>query len=358
MRPARENPLSASVATDCPLTGSDSVVASPAELLYVSRMTKPASPAPSFSATGLTDRIELIQTFVRIVEAGSLSAAAAQLATTQPTVSRRLQTLERSLGVRLLQRSTHAMKMTEDGERCYERAKELLAGWDEFENELRGARQHAEGALRVVVPHAFGQHQLIGPLAQFMRAHPRITVEWLLHDRAADFISQGIDCAIQVGEVNDPSVVAIHLAEVPRMTVVAPALLQGRPLPRRPSDLATFPWIAIPAFYRRDITLTHASTGEQRQVAFRPQLVTDSLYALRNCAIQGMGVAVGSSWVLAEDVAAGRLVQLLPEWEPAPLPVSLLYPYARFYPARLRHFIDTMKEAMPAVVHKAVGKGA
>lgn len=312
--------------------------------------------AASFSAAGLTDRIELIQTFVRIVDAGSLSAAAAQLATTQPTISRRLQTLERSLGVRLLQRSTHAMKMTEDGERCYERAKELLAGWDEFENELRGARQHAEGTLRVAVPHAFGQEQLIGPLAQFMRNHPRITVEWLLHDRAADFISQGIDCAIQVGEVADPSVVAIHLAEVPRMTVVAPALLQGRALPQSPAELADLPWIAIPAFYRREVTLTHAHSGERSQVAFRPQLVTDSLYALRNAAIAGMGAAVGSSWVLSEDVAAGRLVQLLPEWEPAPLPVSLLYPYARFYPARLRHFIDTMKEAMPGVVHKAVGR--
>ncbi|MBP0599019.1 LysR family transcriptional regulator [Herbaspirillum sp. LeCh32-8] len=323
-------------------------------------MTKSSPPPGSnaagpLSAAGLSDRIELMQTFVRIVEAGSLSAAATQLGTTQPTVSRRLQALERSLGVRLLQRSTHAMKLTEDGERCYERAKDLLAGWDEFENELRGARLHAEGSLRVVVPHAFGQKQLIGPLAEFMRRHPRITVEWLLHDRAADFIMHGIDCAIEVGDVHDTSLVAIHLAEVPRMTVASPALLEGRALPRHPADLATFPWIAIPAFYRREITLTHAGSGEQKHVGFRPQLVTDSLYALRNAAIEGMGVAVGSSWILAEDVAAGRLVQLLPEWMPAPLPVSLLYPYARIYPARLRHFIDTMKEAMPAAVSGAVG---
>lgn len=319
-------------------------------------MTKPRKPIPaSAPATGLVDRIELMQTFVRIVEAGSLSAAAVQLGSTQPTVSRRLQALERSLGVRLLQRSTHAMKMTEDGERCYERAKELLAGWDEFESDLRGSRMQAEGTLRVAVPHAFGQAQLIGPLADFMRQHPRITVEWLLHDRAADFISQGLDCAIQVGEVHDPSVVAIHLAEVPRMIVVAPSLMQGRPLPQHPSDLAALPWVAIPAFYRREITLTHAGTGEQRHVAFRPQLVTDSLYALRSIAVEGLGVAVGSSWVLAEDVAAGRLLQLLPQWQVDPLPVSLLYPYASFYPARLRHFIDTMKEAMPAAVRGAVG---
>ena len=320
-------------------------------------MTKPSpsSQPASLTAAGLTDRIELMQTFVRIVEAGSLSAAAVQLGITQPTISRRLQALERSLGVRLLQRSTHAMKLTDDGERCYERAKDLLAGWDEFESDLRGARLQAEGSLRVVVPHAFGQKQLIGPLTEFMRRHPLVAVEWLLHDRAADFISQGIDCAIQVGEVHDPSVVAIHLAEVPRMTVAAPSLLAGRPLPQHPADLAALPWIAIPAFYRREVTLTHARTGEQKHVAFRPHLVTDSLYALRNTAIEGMGVAVGSSWILADDVAAGRLVQLLPEWEPAPLPVSLLYPYARFYPARLRHFIDTMKEAMPGAVRGAVG---
>lgn len=316
-------------------------------------MTKPISPVSS--TAGLTDRIELMQTFVRIVEAGSLSAAATQLGTTQPTISRRLQLLERSLGVRLLQRSTHAMKLTEDGERCYERAKDLLAGWDEFENDLRGARLQAEGSLRVVVPHAFGQKQLIGPLAQFMRRHPRITVEWLLHDRAADFISQGIDCAIQVGEVHDPSVVAIHLAEVPRMIVAAPSLLEGRELPRHPADLAALPWIAIPSFYRREIVLTHATSGEQRHVNFRPQLVTDSLYALRNTAIEGLGVAVGSAWILADDVAQGRLVELLPQWRADPLPVSLLYPYARFYPARLRHFIDTMREAMPSAVGGAVG---
>src|SRR5690349_1534783 len=96
------------------------------------RMALPAAPATA-------DRLELMQTFIRIVDAGSLSAAAARMGTTQPTVSRRLQALERSLGLRLLQRSTHAMKLTEDGVRCYERAKELLASWDMLEADLRGA---------------------------------------------------------------------------------------------------------------------------------------------------------------------------------------------------------------------------
>ncbi|MFL9876933.1 LysR family transcriptional regulator [Herbaspirillum rhizosphaerae] len=305
-------------------------------------------PAPTAS-----DRIELIQTFVRIVQAGSLSAAAQQLGTTQPTISRRLQLLERSMGLRLLQRSTHAMKLTEDGERCYERALNLLAEWESFEFDLRGANVEAGGSLRVVVPNAFGQRQLIAPLAEFMRRHPGITVEWLLYDRIADFIAHGIDCAIQVGEVTDPSVVAIRLAEVPRMLAIAPSLLAQHTMPAHPRDLAGMPWLAIPQFYRREITLKNVITDEVAEVAFQPRLSSDSLYALTNAAVEGVGLMLGSAWLLQEHMENGRLVPLLPEWEAVPLPVSIIYPYARFYPARLRYFIETMREAMPAAVGSA-----
>jgi len=320
------------------------------ELLYALRMTKPANSTVAFNA----DRIELMQTFVRIVQAGSLSAAAAQMGTTQPTVSRRLQLLERSLGLRLLQRSTHAMKLTEDGERCYERARELLASWEAFETDLRAANKEVTGSLRVIVPHAFGQKQLIGPLAEFMRRYPGITIEWILHDRGGDFISEGIDCAIQVGEAIDPSVVAIKLAEVPRMMVAAPSLLARYDQPQHARDLSALPWVAIPTFYRREVLLTHSGTGEQCHVGIQPQLSSDSLYALANAAVEGLGVCLGSSWLMEEHLASGRLVQVLPEWQAAPLPVSIIYPYARFYPARLRHFVDTMRQAMPAAVSGAV----
>src|SRR6478736_7233293 len=127
---------------------------------------------PSTSAVPPSDRIELMNTFVQIVEAGSLSAAATQLHTTQPTVSRRLQALEKQLGVRLIRRSTHALKLTQDGERCFARAKELVQDWDAFESELRGDGE-PEGTLRVMVPHAFGQELLVKPLAAYLRQHPR-----------------------------------------------------------------------------------------------------------------------------------------------------------------------------------------
>jgi DNA-binding transcriptional LysR family regulator len=288
-----------------------------------------------------------VETFVRIVDAGSLSAAARALATTQPTISRRLKTLEKSLGVRLLQRSTHAMKLTDDGMRCYARAKELIAGWQEFESEIRGAVDEPVGMLRVVAPHAFGQQQLVGPLAEYLARYPRMTVDWTLHDRTPDFIGEGIDCAIRVGEIPDPSVVAIRLGDVPRIVIGAPALFANRALPAHPDELAALPWISVRHFYRDEVALTHAQTGETVRVPVQPRIYTDNLYAMRSAAALGVGAALGSRWALREELDAGRLVQLVPDWQASPLPIWLIYPPARFYPARLRRFIDIMRVAVP-----------
>jgi DNA-binding transcriptional LysR family regulator len=292
------------------------------------------------------DRFELMETFVRIVDAGNLSAAATQLGTTQPTVSRRLQALERSLGVRLLRRSTHSMTLTEDGQRCLERARELLANWHAFEADLRGAGDEPEGTLRVIAPHAFGQHQLVAPLADYLARHPRVNVEWLLHDRRPDFIAEGIDCAIQVGEVDDQNVVAIKLAEVPRIVVAAPALAALLPATQEPGDLARLPWLSMRPYYRTEVTLSALATlagGPDARFTIAPRMSTDSLYALRTAAVMGVGAAVASAWLVADDIAQGRLVHLAPQWRAAPLPVWLVYPKARFYPARLRRFLDVIR---------------
>jgi len=305
---------------------------------------EPSDLAP---AAGSGDRIELMQTFIRIVEAGSLSAAAAQMGTTQPTISRRLQTLERMLGVRLLQRSTHSMRLSLDGERCYEGAKELLANWSAFEADLRGAGDEPEGTLRVVVPHAFGQQRLVQPLAEYLRRYPRMSVEWILHDDKAisDYISAGIDCAIQVGEITDPGLVAVRLSEVPRIVVAAPDVLQGKGLPEQPKELAQLPWLALSTYYRREVVLKHRASGRMVRFSVAPRVSTDSLYALRSAALEGLGIGIFSAWVVTDDITQGRLLQLMPQWQALPLPVNLVYPYAKFYPARLRCFIEIMRAA-------------
>ncbi len=288
-----------------------------------------------------------MRTFIRIVESGSLSAAARQLDTTQATVSRRLQSLETLLGVRLLLRTTHAMKLTDDGERCYHHARRVIDSWLALEDEVGQAEDEPVGILRVRAPHAFGQEQLLPPLMQFLTRYPQLSIEWKLNDRSVDFLSDDIDCAIRVGAEVDPATVSVLLAEVPRSVVASPALLAQFAAPAHPDDLSTLPWVALSTFYHQHIELFKRGEKEPTRVAISPRLSTDSLYVARNTALMGLGIAAVSSWTVEEDIREGRLVHLLPDWQPAPLPVHLVYPWSRYYPARLRRFLEMMREIMP-----------
>lgn len=290
-----------------------------------------------------------MRTFVRIVETGSLSAAARQLSTTQATVSRRLQSLETLLGARLLLRTTHATKLTDDGERCYQHARRVIDSWLALEDEVGQAEDEPVGVLRVRAPHAFGQEQLLKPLTDFLQRYPQLCVEWMLNDKSVDFLSDNLDCAIRVGADVDPATVSVQLAEVPRSVVASPALLTHFPSVNTPDDLQALPWIAISTFYQRHVDLYDGSSMQPQRIAFTPRLSTDSLYVARNTALTGLGVAVVSSWTVMDDIREGRLVHLLPEWQPSALPVHLVYPWSRYYPARLRHFLEMMKQVMPDI---------
>ena len=295
------------------------------------------------------DRIELMRTFIRIVEAGSLSSAARQLDTTQATVSRRLQSLESMLGNRLILRTTHAMKLTDDGERCYQHARQVMDAWLALEDEMSIADDRPVGVLRVRAPHAFGQQQLLGPLVSFLQRYPQLAVEWMLNDKTVDFLSDNIDCAIRVGAEVDPATVSVLLAEVPRSLVVAPQLLSRYPALAMPEDLSRLPWVAISTFYQHEVELQHQEDSREISFGIVPCLSTDSVYVARNTALAGLGAAIVSSWAVTEDIAAGRLIEPFPQWRASPLPVHLVYPWARYYPTRLRKFLDLMREVMPQV---------
>ncbi|WP_390890081.1 LysR family transcriptional regulator [Enterobacter mori] len=311
--------------------------------LYVKRMTE-----ENMKRVERIDRVELMRTFVRIVETGSLSAAARQLSTTQATVSRRLQSLETLLGARLLLRTTHATRLTDDGERCYQHARRVIDSWLALEDEVGQAEDEPVGVLRVRAPHAFGQEQLLKPLTEFLQRYPQLSVEWMLNDKSVDFLSDNIDCAIRVGAEVDPATVSVQLAEVPRSIVASPALLARFPKVSKPEDLQALPWIAISTFYQRHVELFDGAAQPTR-IAITPRLSTDSLYVARNTALTGLGVALVSSWTVKEDIQEGRLIPLLPEWQPTALPVHLVYPWSRYYPARLRRFLEMMKQVMPGI---------
>ena len=295
------------------------------------------------------DRVELMRTFIRIVEAGSLSAAARQLETTQATISRRLQSLEAMLGAKLLLRSTHGMKLTDDGERCYQHARQVVDAWLVLEDALQITDEQPVGTLRVRAPHAFGQQQLLMPLVDFLARYPQLSVEWMLHDRAVDFLSDNVDCAIRVGAEVDPATVSVLLAEVPRCIVVSPRLLADVPAIHHPQQLSALPWVAISTFYQHEVVLHHVTDEQTESVSIAARLSTDSLYVAKNAALAGVGAAGVSSWTVEEELANGTLVELLPEWQATPLPVHLVYPWARYYPTRLRKFLDLMREVMPQI---------
>ena len=310
--------------------------------LYVWRMV-----TAGMIKTERIDRVELMRTFVRIVEAGTLSSAAKQMGTTQATISRRLQSLETLLGVKLILRTTHAMKLTDDGERGYHHARQIIDAWLAREDGLNVKEDDPVGTLRVRAPHAFGQQQLLEPLLQFLSRYPQLSVEWMLNDKTVDFLSDNIDCAIRVGAEVDPATVSVLLAEVPRSMVISPKLLMQYHEITHPEQLSSLPWIALSTFYQRSVSLLHQQNNEPFTVNISPRLSTDSIYVARNAALAGLGVAIVSSWMVEEDIVHGRLVELLPDWHAAPLPVHLVYPWARYYPTRLRKFLALMKDVMP-----------
>ncbi|WP_044198188.1 LysR family transcriptional regulator [Hyalangium minutum] len=311
---------------------------------------------PAAAASGLAagvDRLSLLETFVRIVEAGSLSAAAEQLGSTQPTISRRLQALERSLGARLLNRSTRALVLTEEGQRCFARARELLEAWQAFESDMHGGGEEPSGTLRVVAPHALGQQHFIGAVVDYLRRYPRVSVEWILNDEVQNLVAQGIDCVIRVGEVTDLGLVAVKLSEVERIAVAAPSLLQGSSVPREPSELGGLPWLALRTFYRTTVAMTHLRDKRTQEFSIAPRLSTDNLHAMKNAALLGLGACVISAWVVSSELAEGSLVQLAPEWRAAPLPVFVAFPQAPIYPAKLRRFIEAVRKVTQAAGSRA-----
>ena len=241
------------------------------------------------------------------------------------------------------------MQLTGDGERCYGFARQVLESWSEMEAELLGARDDPRGTLRVQVPHAFGQDQLIAPLGKYLSRYPNVSVEWVLHDRSPNFTAEGIDCAIQAGVIEDPSVVAIRLGEVPRIVVTHPSLAGDGPLPSTTEQLERLPWLALRTYYTDEVVLTCQADGRSHRFAIQPRMSTDSLYALRSAALAGLGACVSSAWVVAQDIEEGRLIQLVPQWRAAPLPVYLIYPHARSYPAKLRLFEELLPQGAAAV---------
>ncbi|MEM6454649.1 MAG: LysR family transcriptional regulator [Acidobacteriota bacterium] len=292
------------------------------------------------------DRLVLLRTFVRIAEAGSISAAARDLGLSQPTASRHLAELERRLRAQLMRRTTHALALTAAGRALLADARALLGTWEALEERHRADAEQARGHLTVVAPVALGEAHLMALAGDFLDAHPAVSLAWQLEDRIIRFAEIGCDCWIKIGAVPDETLVVKPIGAVERLVVADAAYWRGvdAETARAPSD--ALPWLVLDPFEGHRIPL-RASSGETRVLRPRPRLRTNNIVALRAAVARGLGVAVLPRWFVEDALRAGDLVDCWPGWRAPTLPVHLARLPGRHQPHRLQLFVDHMRASIP-----------
>ena len=279
-----------------------------------------------------------MRTFVRTLELGSLSAAARESGTTQPTVSKLLAQLEQELAVRLFERSTRGLSPTEQGQQFYRDARLVLEQYDAAVSALQGMGGKPSGTLRINAPVALGQYRLNAIVQQFLAAHPGIGIELILNDRFVDLVEEGVDIAFRLGGVPPPDVVGRRLATIPRMLVASNAYLAARGTPATPQELAVHDFVRFAWTPGNALLLTRE--GEEVQVSTSSRYRVNNALAIREALTLGSGIGICPEWLVRDLLDSGELVRVLPDWSASPQDLYLLYPSRRFQPLRARLFID------------------
>lgn len=296
------------------------------------------------------DRLTAMQTFVRVVEAGSFSAVARESQATQSAISKQVAALERTLGATLLSRTTRSLALTEEGERYFEQARRLVADIAEVESSLRRGEQQLTGWLRVAASVGFGRLVLLPLVKTFLEAHPGVKVDLRLNDGFIDLVEQGIDVAVRIGELADSSLVARRIGTTHRVLVASRSYLRrlpkGRKLPRVPEDLPNHNCIVYTELSTQNAWTFTAGPGAPvepgTRVTIRVQgnLQTNSSEVVRAAVLAGMGIGLSPIWLFQSEIARGELQVLLPDWPAASMPVHLVSPSQRRQSAKVKAFAD------------------
>ena len=287
------------------------------------------------------DKLTAMRGFVETVDRGSLTAAAAALDRSLPTMVRNLAALESELGVRLLRRTTRRMSLTPEGSAYLDRCRRILADIEEAELALGRGRREPRGRLRMTAPVRFGEMHVAPAVVAVLERVPRVQVELLLLDRVADLVDEGIDLALRIGHLADSSLVAVPVGQVRRVVCASPALLAAMGIPARPEELARRPCVLFRGIApgsrwrfrdgERELSVDVAGGFSSNQVTA----------ALQACEA-GLGFGLFLSYQADPALQAGRLQRVLHAFEPPPLPVSLVHADARLVSHRLRSFLDWM----------------
>jgi DNA-binding transcriptional LysR family regulator len=281
-----------------------------------------------------------MRVFVRVVERGSFSAAAEDLAMTPSAISKLVSRLEDRLGIRLLHRTTRRLALTPEGETYHLRAQEILSAIDDAEAEVARLGTTPRGRLRVNTGTAFALHELVAALPDFIARYPEIEIDLSVTDRVVDLLSENADVAIRTGLVTDPSLVARKIADAERGIFAAPAYLDRRGAPATPDELARHDAIvvnSVPAVNRWPFR----DGDGVRIVEVNNKIVVDDAEVALRLAIAGAGILRVSDMLVGEAVRRGLLVPLFVGVSVSePLPVSAVYPQGRHRMAKVRAFVD------------------
>ncbi|MEM9980592.1 MAG: LysR family transcriptional regulator, partial [Cyanobacteria bacterium P01_D01_bin.2] len=286
------------------------------------------------------DRLTLLDTFVRIADAGSISAAARDLGLSQPSASRQLAELESRFKTQLMRRTTHDLSLTAAGVELLADARQLLDQWEALEEKYLATETTPQGRLKVVVPIALGQLHLLDIVLRFQQQYPLIDLSWQLQDGNIRFAEVGCDCWIKIGPVSDESLIVEPLGQVERMVVAAPSLLRTQGHPKTPKALEKLPFVTLTPFEGGQIPLTN-SQGKQVMLTPSARMNTNSITALHKAALAGLGAAIMPRWFIEEDLTQQHLVDLLPQWRAPMLTICVASLPGRYRPRRLRAFLDT-----------------
>ena len=284
--------------------------------------------------------IDDIEIFLAVVESAGFSAAARRLDSTPAAVSRRIKALEQRLGVRLLQRTTRKVALTEAGQRYRAEVEQVVARLREAEARLAVEAGAVTGELRVVAPMSFGQRRLAPVIARFARAYPGLRISLLLDDSQTDIVAAGVDLAIRIAYPEDSSLVGRALADVSLVCCAAPAYLAERGTPRVPQDLRGHACLHYNLVSERE----EWTFADGAPVAVRGVFCSNNGDVLAAAAVAGLGITVLPGFIVEDDIAAGRLQPILVDHRRPPLTLSVLYPSRRHLPSKVRLFIEYLRE--------------
>ena len=286
-----------------------------------------------------------MQVFVRVVEHGGLSRAAAELGMQKSTVSRRIASLEDRLGVRLLERTTRTVRTTEVGQAYYERCARLVAEAEEAEEAVRESQGEPGGTLRISVP-STGNEQFSPVLFDFARKYPRVSLEVIAADHYVDLVRDGYDLAIRAGQLSDSSLVAKKLGENCRLLVASPAYLEEHGEPKTIADLRRHECITQP----HDGPGTHWTLGEGKSVQVKGRLRLSSLGLIATAALQGLGITMLPDLFAKPHLDAGRLRRVLPGVQTSAAGMYIVYPSRSHLSTKVRAFVDHVAEHVASFV--------